>query len=529
MDKLSQSLASIDISSIEVQSMDNCLKINDLDDYSLQHIFKFLSFNEKLLVIEMVCKRWQRCVRALMAREIIRISFDETKPYKWCSSDSHFNYDKNRVLDFSKFPKFSNYSLSKILSRFPNIRCIKFSNELGLRFSIAFLIAITCFCDQLECIELDHNIIEFELKFCLDSDYINNYHFGYNPKDESMVIKNEIHENWMFFVNLIASKLLHLRISSEIDRQYIELLVENCTKLQELSIIGTNNYILEKISQNIQCIEVIKYDEDLNSYDLVKRLAVGNEQQITRLSLNMNLSVNTINLIGNKFSNLSKLSLCLSGNCSQRPFINLIEKLPNLKYICLNYLINYSKIYKKFSHKYLNDKYNCDNYLLSIFEKGSESIESIDFKNLIVSSETLSLIFERVSQIKNLILFDIKWENEKFWDFLLRMKNLRKLYVRKTFLPIDIFDRISTIETLELFDLEVLSFEMNELILTLISFRRVNKNFEIKVRFMAPQEYESLEEFKKFQTSMENNKINFIVSFGNCGHKDYPIDRIWFD
>jgi hypothetical protein len=231
MDKLSQSLTSIDISSIEMQSMDYCLKINDLDDYSLQHIFKFLSFSEKLLVIELVCKRWQRCVRELMVREIIRISFDETKPYKWCSSDSHFNYDRNRVLDFSKFPKFSNYSLAKILSRFPNIRCIKFSNELGLRFSIAFLIAITCFCDQLECIELDHNIIEFELKFCLDSDYFNNYHFGHNLMDESMVIKNETHENWMCFVELIASKLLHLRISSKIDGQYIELLVQKCTKL----------------------------------------------------------------------------------------------------------------------------------------------------------------------------------------------------------------------------------------------------------------------------------------------------------
>ncbi len=92
-------------------------------------------------------------------------------------------------------------------------------------------ISITCFYDQLKCIELDHNIIEFELKFCLDSDYFNNYHFGHNLMDESMVIKNETHENWMCFVELIASKLLHLRISSKIDGQYIELLVQKCTKL----------------------------------------------------------------------------------------------------------------------------------------------------------------------------------------------------------------------------------------------------------------------------------------------------------
>jgi hypothetical protein len=45
-----------------------------------------------------------------------------------------------------------------------------------------------------------------------------------------MVIKNEIHENWMCFMELIASKLLHSRISLKIDEQYIELLVQKCVR-----------------------------------------------------------------------------------------------------------------------------------------------------------------------------------------------------------------------------------------------------------------------------------------------------------
>jgi hypothetical protein len=104
-----------------MKSLDNCLKIDDFDDYSLQHIFEFLSINEKLLVIELVCKRWQRCVRELMAREITSITFEEIKQLKWCSTESHINYERTRNLDIRKYPKLSINSLPEILLKFPNI------------------------------------------------------------------------------------------------------------------------------------------------------------------------------------------------------------------------------------------------------------------------------------------------------------------------------------------------------------------------------------------------------------------------
>jgi hypothetical protein len=98
----SQSLTSIEISSIGMQSIENSLKIDDFDNYSLQYIFKFLSLNEKLLIKELVCKRWQRCVRELMAREITPITFEEIKQLKWFSTESHINYNRTRNLDIRK-------------------------------------------------------------------------------------------------------------------------------------------------------------------------------------------------------------------------------------------------------------------------------------------------------------------------------------------------------------------------------------------------------------------------------------------
>jgi hypothetical protein len=53
--------------------------------------------------------------------------------------------------------------------------------------------------------------------------------------------------------------------------------------------------VFKKINENIRSIEVIKrsLDEDF-SEDLVKRLAVGNGQQISRLSLRTEISKHSI-------------------------------------------------------------------------------------------------------------------------------------------------------------------------------------------------------------------------------------------
>ncbi len=138
----SQSLTSIEISSIGMQSIDNSLKIDDFDNYSLQYIFKFLSLNEKLLVKELVCKRWQRCVRELMAREITSITFEEIKQLKWFSTESHINYDRTRNLDIRKYPKLSINSLPEISLKFANIKCIEFLKQSYVRFTIDSIISI---------------------------------------------------------------------------------------------------------------------------------------------------------------------------------------------------------------------------------------------------------------------------------------------------------------------------------------------------------------------------------------------------
>ncbi len=40
-----------------------------------------------------------------------------------------------------------------------------------------------------------------------------------------------------------------------------------------------------------------------------------------------------------------------------------------------------------------------------------------------------------MTQIENLVLYGIQSKNEMFWDFLLDLKSLQKLYIRSTPLP----------------------------------------------------------------------------------------------
>jgi hypothetical protein len=119
----------------------------------------------------------------------------------------------------------------------------------------------------------------------LDQDFVDLL-FGIDWYGNDCIITDEIREKWMFFIGLIALKFLHLKIKSKINKELIESMVQKCTKLQEISIFGLNDYVFKKINENIRSIEVIKrsLDEDF-SEDLVKHLAVGDEQQISRLSL----------------------------------------------------------------------------------------------------------------------------------------------------------------------------------------------------------------------------------------------------
>jgi hypothetical protein len=66
------------------------------------------------------------------------------------------------------------------------------------------------------------------------------------------------------------------------------------------------------------------------------------------------------------------------------------------------------------------------------------------------------------------------------------------------------------------------------LFVTYFLFRRGNKILEITVRFLGTQVSESSAKLELFKRLMGINEINFIVSFGNHWHKDYPIHRIWF-
>jgi hypothetical protein len=51
----------------------------------------------------------------------------------------------------------------------------------------------------------------------------------------------------------------------------------------------------------------------------------------------------------------------------------------------------------------------------------------MDLRNIVISSDTFSRIFEKMPQIENFVLYGIQLKNEMFWNFLLDLKNLKVL------------------------------------------------------------------------------------------------------
>ncbi len=98
----------------------------------------------------------------------------------------------------------------------------------------------------------------------------------------------------------------------------------------------------------------------------------------------------------------------------------MIANVPNLKYINLNFTRSSFEISDE-------DIYQSDHYLLPFFENDSISIISMDLRNIVISSDTFSRIFEKMPQIENFVLYGIQLKNEMFWNFLLDLKNLKVL------------------------------------------------------------------------------------------------------
>jgi hypothetical protein len=502
----------------------NRLTINDLDDYSFKHILKFLSTREKLFTIQLVCKRWQRCVQELLAQEITTLCLGQPKfNSKWCTDPRHMTPDnvlyRNDILG---------NDLSIILTKYPNIKCIRISEK----FDISFLLSIEPLYEKLECLILDYDCINFynDPKFYpfgvlyikSDNNYSqrhNNVYFGsYEP-----FIPHIIREKWKEFIEMVGPKLLHLKVYCDINKEMIGLLVENSPNLKEIFLYGYTNeieFVLRKINQNLKHVELAgfphnkfnTYNETFNTNKIMNYLAETNGQNLTQLHFGIPFSMEYLNLVGHQFPNLIKLIIDFVGIDRGIPLNGLVHKLSHLKYIELNFEFDF-----------------CDRFVVELFKNSSKSIETISLRNARFRTNALKSALKEMTQIKVLILNNIciNLENggqvENFWDFLLNLKNMSKLFLRIQYIPYIAFKYISLLENLKQIDFECLTnFEY------LATFKsNCLDNFDISIEVEADKNLMSspliLEAFKAIA---KTHKINFThvephLSGYRCPQRQY--------
>lgn len=453
------------------------------------------------MVAVLVCKRWKTCVEELLAQEINTICLGND--YYLCSESIHSRINNNILVVNDLVKCFPNQLLSKL----SNIQCISLGSDQEI--DLTFLISIEKFYEKLECLHLDEDCI----KFYNDSESTSS-DSDQDSEDEERddLVPNAVRMKWIEWLAIIGHKLKHLSINCYLKTQMIELLIESSINLQKISIYGLiDESLLTKISKTLKNFEIRNNETQFRSDLFLNTLAKNNGKHLLELNIEIPLTNRELNLIGNKFSNLQKISIRIMKEINQKPFNRMVEKLVHLR--CIK--IEFYKVLKRDV---------CDYYLQSIFETGSKSIETFYLQNAFLSTKTLSIVFERMIGIKSLTLNIINWsenciqdhkthfdcdicyEERKFWHFLFYLTSLRKLYIRKTYIPRIIFKNICSLKNLQLFDFDYLVCYGIKFIEVLLDFRLENSCVTIIVRTIETLSKISSNS-RKYRKNIKNLKI----------------------
>lgn len=166
-------------------------------------------------------------------------------------------------LKLSAYSKLEYKSLPQILVKFPNIKCITFSDSLEI--NVQFLLSTESVYDKLECLHLN------QINFLDETESLEgrsfNKGYGFRFGFGHSYISNRVRTRWTQFVQIVGPKLLDLTINCDLNKDMIKQLIQNWPKLQELVLYGRiADDIFEGLSNIIRTIELVEGPISLNQY-----------------------------------------------------------------------------------------------------------------------------------------------------------------------------------------------------------------------------------------------------------------------
>ena len=353
--------------------------INDLSYDLLKYIFNFLP-KKQLFILEIVCTKWQKCVKKLLAQKDILHRLDYYSP----KFENHGSQGKRVIIDSSNID-----ILKNILSRCPNIKQMDLSDTKLTGQNN--LIAIALMCPKLERINLNGSNID------VSDDEINEFAKLIGPQ---LIQCTSI---FVYNLNLILFKhfesIQNISFTSDVeeeDKILFHYLNVNCKNLKVLhkrwcssgqSFDFQNNDLIS-IIQRIQYLKIdLSNLLQFNFYEM---------DNLTELTIYQGFEVEKTVTYRIIFSNLKKLNIV---NFSDLSF----DSISKFKFPILEYLIIVNQFYYHIPASFIDqikhikslEYYCCDFTLIpSIVLPMNELINFFWFEISLPNSYSFSQIYQ---------------------------------------------------------------------------------------------------------------------------------------